>query len=703
MRLVRTLAAMFVCCVFTLPLSAQMRWEVLCSMSVPRAMHCAALLSDGNIIAVGGRTVDDQTTNTTDIIDVRTGIVEQGPSMATPRAQFALVKMPDSRIVVVGGYTYGYTSNTDLVEVLDEGSMKWMTIGKLREPRGQLSAIAIDNDRILVVGGRIGESNVRATSEIFDISSGASIAVQDFPYPSEGTRLIKTSEGAILAFSGRSGGPGSFRSDVIHRLNVSKRVWEKAGFVADSLYLPVATRLDNGGYLWTGGSFAESNTKSTFSTTIGILDGSSFVKIGEMTVARVHHGCTQVSDSMCVATGGQDDWLKAQRTSDLINIRTGSARPGPKMNVYHAKHEQVDVEVDGIRTCVVLGGYDSTSITAMVEILRDGCPTGTDVPLLDMASFNFVGAAAPSLGVAKLTPAVPFQAGAIWQKNKQAVGGGFVSTFVFRMSQGSDGPAPDGGAAGADGVAFVIQNENPMPIGADGGGIGYEGLPHGVVVEFDAYLNGNKNDVAGSHVAVQVGNGTVMSAIHQSPFMRAMTHVGVPQLTANGSLYYAKVEYAAGILRVWIDTDGSFTSTVLELPIDLQQELSLSGSGTAWVGITSSTGVAFQSQEIVAWYFGECEHILTSLQEQNVPGRSANVKMWPLPASGLTSISWDGGKEPGSITVYDMSGNVTSRYSPAIGGQGSYQFDVTHFVPGMYVISIDWPDRVEKLLLPVLR
>lgn len=683
--------------------TAQLRWEMMGEMSVPRAMHAATNIGDDLVIAIGGRTEGDQTTNTTDIIDLRSGTIQPGPAMTEARAQFAMVRMTDGRIVVGGGYTNGFESNTDLVEIFDAKTMKWSSVGRLREARGQFSGIEIDDDHVLFVGGRIQRSNVRATCEIVQISTGTSLAVQDFPYPTEGTRLIKTVDGSILAFSGRSGGPGSFRSDIIHRFNVQKRVWEKAGFVADSLYLPEVTRLDDGSYLWTGGSFAESDSKSTFSSTIGILDGRSFVKIGDMVSARVQHRCTQISDSICVATGGEDDWKNSQFTCDLINVRSGVSRLGPRMHVARAMHAQADVVIEGIRTCIVIGGYDTTAITPLVEVLRDGCPNGSNVPLLDFSALNLVGSAAPSLGAARLTPAVPFQAGAIWQKNRQVVDKGFVSTFVFRMSQGSDGPAPDGGSPGADGVAFVIQNENASPVGVEGGGIGYEGLPHGVVVEFDAYLNGNKNDVAGSHVAVQVGDGTVLSAVHRPPYTRMMTFAGVPQLIANGSLYYAKIEYAAGVLRVWIDTDGSFSNAVIELPIDLRQELSLSNSGTAWVGITSSTGVAFQSQEIVAWYFGECEYLLTSLKGEITPEQGTDVKVWPIPASGLTQVSWDDDKCPRSITIHDMSGNEISRFSISSGEGSSFQFDATNYASGLYMISIDRLDRVEKRLLPVLR
>jgi hypothetical protein len=682
---------------------AQLRWERFGELTVPRAMHSACALDADRVIVIGGRTSGDQTTNSTDVINLESGIIEVGPSMEVPRSQFALVRLSDTRILVAGGYTHGYDSNTDLIEVLDVKSMKWRTIGRLREARGQFAAIALDSEQVLVVGGRIGQSNVRATSEIINASSGASISVQDFPYPTEGTRLIRTLDGSILAFSGRSGGPGSFRSDVIHRFNVERRVWEKAGFVSDSLYLPVVTKLDDGGYLWTGGSFAESDSKSTFSSTICVLDGRSFIKIGDMTRARVQHCCTQVSDSICVATGGQDDWKNPQLTCDLINVYNGSSRPGPPMNVSHSRHDQVDVEIDGIRSCLVIGGYDSTSITPVIEILRDGCPDGVIDEPLDISALNFVGSATPLLGVARLTSAQTYQSGAVWLKAKKQVVSGFMTTFVFRLSQGNDGPAPDGGPKGADGIALVIQNEGSTVVGGVGGGIGYEGLPHGVAIEFDTYLNSVMSDVAGSHIGVQVGNGTVLSSNHQAPFLRALTHDGVPPLAADGTLYFAKVEYSAGVLKIWLDLDGSFDKPLVELPIDLARELSLDQRGDAWVGLTSSTGLSSQVHELVAWHLGECESVLTSIFDIDQPALSSTISFSPIPATDHVQIAWSRFGAPISIKGYSLDGRLVFECNPANASESWIRIDMSGYEAGVYVIATEWPDRVERKLLPIIR
>jgi hypothetical protein len=42
---------------------------------------------------------------------------------------------------------------------------------------------------------------------------------------------------------------------------------------------------------------------------------------------------------------------------------------------------------------------------------------------------------------------------------------------------------------GADGLAFVLQNDRLDALGADKGGIGYEGIPRSLAIEFDVWPN----------------------------------------------------------------------------------------------------------------------------------------------------------------------------------------------------------------------
>ena len=71
---------------------------------------------------------------------------------------------------------------------------------------------------------------------------------------------------------------------------------------------------------------------------------------------------------------------------------------------------------------------------------------------------ELVGAASVVDGsTLRLTPAKNGQVGAVWFKQKQNVAKGFEFIFNFKITQ-----------SGADGFAFVIQNDNEKAIGEDG-------------------------------------------------------------------------------------------------------------------------------------------------------------------------------------------------------------------------------------------
>ncbi|HXS92962.1 MAG TPA: L-type lectin-domain containing protein [Candidatus Limnocylindrales bacterium] len=126
--------------------------------------------------------------------------------------------------------------------------------------------------------------------------------------------------------------------------------------------------------------------------------------------------------------------------------------------------------------------------------------------------------------VLRLTGAEEFEAGAAWFRNKQPVLEGFETTFTFRLTK------QDPVAGGADGVAFVVQNERKDAIGGFGasGGflrsdVGTNGQPppggfrppilRRVAVFFDTFQN--RWDDSDNHVAICT-NGTGGSAMASS-------------------------------------------------------------------------------------------------------------------------------------------------------------------------------------------
>jgi lectin family protein len=80
-----------------------------------------------------------------------------------------------------------------------------------------------------------------------------------------------------------------------------------------------------------------------------------------------------------------------------------------------------------------------------------------------------------------LTVIEPLQTGAAWLPAKQQVQGGFEAQFQWQITRIS--------RRGTDGFAFVIHNV-PLPfpgaaVGEGRNGLGYQGIPNSVAIEFD--------------------------------------------------------------------------------------------------------------------------------------------------------------------------------------------------------------------------
>jgi hypothetical protein len=78
----------------------------------------------------------------------------------------------------------------------------------------------------------------------------------------------------------------------------------------------------------------------------------------------------------------------------------------------------------------------------------------------------------------RLTSAAIDQNGAAWSTDRKNVQQPFTATFHFQITDPRIG-------GGADGIAFVIQNHSGSSLGIRGGGIGYDGIPNSLAVEFD--------------------------------------------------------------------------------------------------------------------------------------------------------------------------------------------------------------------------
>lgn len=171
---------------------------------------------------------------------------------------------------------------------------------------------------------------------------------------------------------------------------------------------------------------------------------------------------------------------------------------------------------------------------------------------------------------------------------------GFSTVFEFRIS--SPGGTSDGIAAGADGLAFVIQNSSSTALGGTGEALGYgprggtPGIANSVAVEFDTFKN--SWDPSSNHVGINTGGN-----------LTSLTSAHVADAFDNSSKWTAWVDYDGTTLEVRVSNTGVRpTSALLSQSLNIASTI---GSSSAYLGFTGATGSAYGSHQILGWAYSD--------------------------------------------------------------------------------------------------
>src|ERR1051325_964301 len=212
-----------------------------------------------------------------------------------------------------------------------------------------------------------------------------------------------------------------------------------------------------------------------------------------------------------------------------------------------------------------------------------------DFEFLNFASTKelfLVSDAHRSKQVLQLTKASNFLAGAAWFRDKQPVVEGFETVFTFRFTK------QDSWAGGADGLAFVVQNDSHKAIGGYGASGGFmrsdEGAPGGekhpirrrLAIFFDTFRN--TWDRTGNHIAI-CSNGPDFDL--RWPPRCLVNSLELKVNLKDGHPHTALITYNPPRLSVYLD---DLSVPVLAGSVDLPGLVG--DDGTAWVGFTAATG-----------------------------------------------------------------------------------------------------------------
>ncbi len=247
----------------------------------------------------------------------------------------------------------------------------------------------------------------------------------------------------------------------------------------------------------------------------------------------------------------------------------------------------------------------------------------------------------------RLTSPEISQKGGIWHtKQKINIKNGFITEFTFRIHE--NGISWESNLAGADGIAFVIHNNlAATDQGQIGGGMGYEGIPNCVAVEFDTWQNELEND---NHIAIQSKGKNANSATFDATLAR---NEKLPVILKNGGIHKTVIEYKDKKMTIFLND-----TKIIEQKIDLANIISLENDEKAWIGFTASTGSAFSKHEIHSWKFKEYPppppiviEKPKTLENRNIVGKN-KIK---VKSRKIELEIWDQGIEDGDIISLNLN------------------------------------------------
>lgn len=261
--------------------------------------------------------------------------------------------------------------------------------------------------------------------------------------------------------------------------------------------------------------------------------------------------------------------------------------------------------------------------------------------------------------VLRLTDSGNFEAGAVWYREKQPVAEGFDTTFTFQLTE------QGGLGRGADGLAFVMQNDSKGAIGGYGASAGFmrsdvgapgmfqSGIMRRLAVFFDTFQN--QWDTSGNHVAI-CGCGKVTD-LRWPPHCMSYSEM-LPVNLKDSNVHTVRIVYDPPRMAVYLD---DLAEPVRAGSVDLLSIIG--GDGSAWVGFTAATGGSYENHDVLSWKFGG----LKGKSESNMTTVDSAMSMVNSSISFAPAACLPDRKlcTPEQAVVQDKGGGLYHVYLPA--------------------------------------
>jgi N-acetylneuraminic acid mutarotase len=188
------------------------QWKTVGEMTIPRSFFTTTRLSNGKVLAVGGRIhtgpdyFDYKATAYADLYDPATRTWSASGTMGVSRTDHSAVLLSSGKVLVAGGTTVDFNGVTVAsAELYDPTTRLWSGTGSMLLGRERHTATVLRNGQVLVAGGDTYDgvnANVLTESELYDPGLGTWSATASMGTPRFGAKAVLLQNGRVLEAGG---------------------------------------------------------------------------------------------------------------------------------------------------------------------------------------------------------------------------------------------------------------------------------------------------------------------------------------------------------------------------------------------------------------------------------------------------------------------------------------------------------------------
>jgi serine/threonine protein kinase len=322
-------------------------------MNTPRYGHTATLLSNGNLLVVGGQ--DDQgSLATAEIYNPAANQWNPAGKLATARYGHTAALLHDGKVLIAGGQANDHTILAT-AETYDPAANLWSSAAPLTAPRCQHTATLLASGQLLVTGGWDGASSFRS-SERYDPAVGRWSGGGTMAAARRGHTATLLPDARVLVIGGLASGAGA-SAELYHPAGT----WTTAASTS-SRTNHVALLLPNRLVLATGGS---ADQRGALLKTAERYDAATdqWSAAGMLIAGRTGHTAALLPGGQALVAGGRGNggiMALVERYDVATNAWNGAAPLGT------ARWQHVAAAIPG-GSLLVVGGQAAAGALADVE------------------------------------------------------------------------------------------------------------------------------------------------------------------------------------------------------------------------------------------------------------------------------------------------------------------------------------------------